>query len=137
MGHGSVIKIYDCWSLIPPPTGITNSIVHMRTITLQSHPNTNAHYPFLLQTCARCKLQQWVMSHEMVNAAIQNLSLLCDMRPLFSRFAVRLRDDYGKTGILNTEPDQRRTDVPLLCHIIQGQAYWSFECDTLLNVQGR
>jgi len=66
--HGSVIQIYDCWSLIgklpsecyfcmlnPPP----KSIVHMRTFTLPSHPNTHAHNTFLLHTCACCKLQCW------------------------------------------------------------------------------
>jgi len=55
MGHGSVTRIYDCWSLIgklpsecyfcmlnPQP----NSTVHMRTFTLPSHPNTHAHNPF-------------------------------------------------------------------------------------------
>jgi len=72
-----------------------------------------------------------------VKEAVQKLSLLCDPQSSFSCFTVSLKNDYGKTGILNTEPDQRRTDAPLLCHIIQGQAYWSLECHALLNVQGR
>jgi len=54
----------------------------------------------------------WAMSHEMVKEAIQNLSVLCDLRPSFSHLAVRLKNDYSKTGILNTEPDGRVQTMP-------------------------
>jgi hypothetical protein len=54
----------------PHLTWITNSIVHMCTSTLQFYPDTHAHNPFLLQTCARCKLQMWAMSYETVKEVI-------------------------------------------------------------------
>ena len=71
-----------------------------------------------LVPAANCKCGR---SDEMVKAAIWNLSVLCDVRPSFSRFAVRLKNDYGKTGILNTEPDQRWKDASPLCDIIKGR----------------
>jgi hypothetical protein len=63
----------------------------MRTFTLPSHPNTHAHNPFLFQTCACCKLQMWVMSGEMVKAAIRNLSVLCDPATLIQPFRCSLK----------------------------------------------
>jgi hypothetical protein len=58
----------------------------------------------------------WGMSDEIVEEAILNFSLLCDLWLSFSHFAVCLKNDYGKTSILNNEPDERWTDAPLLCH---------------------
>ena len=65
---------------------------------------------------ACCTQQIWAMSDEMVEESVWNWSILCDLLPSFSHFAVCLKNDSGKTGILNTEPDQRWTDKPLLCH---------------------